>query len=440
MMQIKKDNNIRLNNKGFTLVELLISVTIISIASIGIIQAFTMAGITNGRAQKKQNATSLAESVMEEIKSSSIAQLKKKYNPTVPNNTIDITTDDATFAAMTARNKASTASGLISGTGGLLSYESAKPNYYVLCRTGAYATNNSDTYTVTATMRTKPYSETASGATPVPDASDANSIKLPVIEEIDTHSKTVLSINEINKYDVAAQEHFKMHSGFIADGEAGALDIKKKEIIINKTGDGSAGGTGITVKCQIRYTATDDTTTYIKDVFNGTYVSQTEGGAAQPVNNGIYIFYNRFLASNETIKVNDSSTNDEHKVYVIFQNKVKKKSTGGLESEGPINNLSGTTITLNDGTNDVFSVTTNGDVRYRNSEGEVITGRKMQASASNGDYWLITNLPASPGVGVEGDFSEKKSKNRLFEVTVEVTKPDDDTVYATLTSTVYVRD
>ena len=171
-------------------------------------------------------------------------------------------------------------------------------------------------------------------------------------------------------------------------------------------------------------------------MFNGTYVSE---GAGKPVDNGVYIFYNRFLTTGEKITVTDRSTNDDHKIYVIFQDKLKRGTSGGLESEGTINNLAGTTISIGDGTNTAFSVTSNGDVKYTNDAGEVITGRRKGAIGSI-DYWLITNLPASPGVGVEGDFSEKKSKNRLFEVTVDVTKPDDDTEYATLTSTVYVRE
>ena len=435
-MQIIWRNKLRSNDKGFTLVELLVSVAIISIASVGIIQAFTVAGITNRKAQMKQNATSLAESVMEEIKSSSITQLKKNYNPG-PGNTIAITNTDAEFAAMTARNKASTADALTHGVNGFLTYESGKPYYCVLYKTGAYVTTDNDKYNVTATMRTRPYSVTSSGD--IADASDANTIKLPVIEEIDTHAKTVLTIKEINKYDVAAEEHFQMHSGF------GTPVVQSKEIIIDKTGDGSAGTGVINVKCQVRYTAKDGskTYTYKKDVFNGTYVSQTEGGTAQPVDNGIYIFYNRYFSSPavEKITVNDLSTNDDHKVYVIFQDKVKKKSTGGLESEGAINNLAGTTITISNGVSDVYSVTSNGDVKYVNSDGETIYGRiKGVPSGGTDEYWLITNLPQSPGVGVEGDFSEKKSKNRMFEVTVDVTKPDDDTVYATLTSTVYVRE
>ncbi len=437
-----KSNKIISSDKGFTLVELLVGVVILSIAAVGIIQALTTAGITNALAQKKQNATSLAESVMEEIKSSSLTQMTQIYNS---GTAIALPDPESVFFAPTAsaKDRAATASGLISGNGGLLSYETSKPFYYVLCKTGAYATTPDDLYTVTATMRTSPYNQTASGATPIPDASDANTIKLPIIEEIDAHTKTVLSMKEINKFDVAAQEYFRMHSGF------GSLAIKTKEIIINKSGNGEAGASGkIDVKCTIRYTATDDTTTYIKEVFNGTYISQTEGGAAQPVNNGIYIFYNRFLASGEQIIVNDSSTNDDHKVYVIFQKKVKKGPSGGLVDDGDINNLSGTEIKITNGSEtagNFFTVTSNVDLSYTKADGDAGVGRKkatLGSGSSAADYWLITNLPGSAGPGAVGDFSERSSKNRVFEVTVEVTKdkPGDDTVYATLTSTVDVRE
>ncbi len=437
----RKCDNLNTGNKGFTLVELLVGVVILAIASAGIIQAFTMAGIINAKAQKKQNATSLAESVLEEIKSSSITQLKSRYSTSSGDITVSgAVVNDAAFSGKTAKERAKIASDLLSGSEGFFSHESDKPYYYVLCKTGQSVTvdpaiSGNDTYTVTATMRTEPYRQTASG-----DASDANSIKLPVIEDIDAHKKAVLSDKELNKFDAAAADYFNMHSWFDT-----TLAVGKKEIYIEKSGDGSAGSTApINVKCTVTYTANDDMTKYKKEVFNGTYASEKDSeGNFLKVDNDIYIFYNRLLSSNEHITVKDSSVNDDHKVYVVFQKKRVINTDSGdhavyKDSDDFIDNLSGTTIVIkNGGGAEVIKATTNGDIKYTNSDGDVVNGRRKETSSGD-DYWLITNLPASPGS--EGDFSERSSKNRLFEVTVEVTKPDDDTVYATLTSTVNVRE
>ena len=414
MMKKSSDNFITVD-AGFTLVELVICVTILAIASVVLMKSFSLAAMTNGKAQKMQNATSLAESVMEEVKSSSIVQLQERYNAGADKT---IGESDTTFAGFTAQIKDSTAKAA-AGTGATSAFlrsTDANTQYYVLWKEGAFVGQSSDIYDVTATMRTVPYKGTEGEA----DASDANSLKLPVIEEIDTHTKTVLTSKELNKYDVIAKDYFYDHTV-----TPGYKPLKSKEIIINKTGNGEAyksevAGSGlINVECWVSYKDEDDTE-YRKKVFEGTYVSKKEGGAQKKVDNGIYIFYKRFLASDEKITINDSSSNDDHKVYVLFQ---------GTDS------LAGTTITITDGSDTkIGPLTSNGAVKYTDGiTGEVINGR-----VNSGGYWLITNLPSNVG-GTDGSMLEKKNQDRIFEVPVDVTKPGDSKTYATITSTVEVR-
>lgn len=81
-------------NKGFTLVELLITVVILAIVVAPFLAAFVYASGTNLNASKKQDAANLAEDIAEEIKGKSLAALegdstlnfKQVTNPTTGKN------------------------------------------------------------------------------------------------------------------------------------------------------------------------------------------------------------------------------------------------------------------------------------------------------------------------------------------------------------------
>ncbi len=419
------------DDKGFTLVELVIVVAILALASVVLIKSFSVAAVTNGKAQRIQNATSLAESVMEEIKSSGIKQLQKKYNGGETTEVAITSKSDEQFAALTSRDKFTTAQSAASTAGKslpiFLKGGTAKTPYYVLVKTGVTATSG-EVYDVTATLRTSTYSAVpADESTPITNASNANSIKLPVIEEIDTHTKTVLTNKEINKYDVAAVDYFREH-----DVDEARFTIKSKDIAIDKEGSGAAAETSeIKVKCTVTYTAQDssgNTAKYSKEVFKGTYLSKKDkSGNYMKVDNDIYIFYNRGISSGETITVNDSSTDDSHRVYLICQN-----DADGSE----LKDISGTTVDIYKAGTRVIHVTANSAIKYdddMDSSTPEVFGR---VTAS--DCWLITNLGKDSAT--EGSMLENKSKNRIFDITVDVTRAEDGQSYANITSTDAVRE
>ena len=68
------------NNKGFTLVELLIAITILGIIVGPFMHSFVTASRTNAKAQQIQNATLLATNIMEEVKANSIGDLAFQFN------------------------------------------------------------------------------------------------------------------------------------------------------------------------------------------------------------------------------------------------------------------------------------------------------------------------------------------------------------------------
>ncbi len=83
--------NCRNRNTGFTLVEVLIAVVILAIASIPIIRAFSVAANSSGKAKIKMRATNVAENIMEDAKGMTIDDIAHKYggvdenDPATPN-------------------------------------------------------------------------------------------------------------------------------------------------------------------------------------------------------------------------------------------------------------------------------------------------------------------------------------------------------------------
>nr|WP_294492286.1 type II secretion system protein [uncultured Anaerosporobacter sp.] len=63
-------------NKGFTLVELLVCVAILAIISVPLLNSFFVAGKTNEKAKEIQRTTTLAQNIMETVKGQNLSQLK----------------------------------------------------------------------------------------------------------------------------------------------------------------------------------------------------------------------------------------------------------------------------------------------------------------------------------------------------------------------------
>ena len=197
------------DNKGFSLVELIICVAILGIAVVPLMKAFSLAAITNGKAASVQNATSTAEDVMEEIKGLTIEQLKDMYSTT------DGTSKEPTFFAkndmtpdeITARDSYLNTK-IASGSEGVVIKE--KDDFYVLYKPSV--TINSEAYNVVATIDStvntadaeySNSSSSSSSSTGISKADDANVVELPVLERINTGENVAIS-TEFNKYDESA--------------------------------------------------------------------------------------------------------------------------------------------------------------------------------------------------------------------------------------------
>ncbi len=77
---VKKNKSV--GNQGFSLVELLVAVTILAIITIPFLHSFVTAARTNAKAKKVMNATTAAQNVFEELKGEELSQYLNTYNNT----------------------------------------------------------------------------------------------------------------------------------------------------------------------------------------------------------------------------------------------------------------------------------------------------------------------------------------------------------------------
>jgi len=462
-----------LDNRGFSLVEIIICVLILGVAVGPLMKALSMSAQTNGKAQKMQNATSLAEEIMEEVKGSSIADLEKLYNGTDTNGNpleanlsvteaslwasgqgaydrvANVKSDASTYINATGTKKGALLKGIVGGADG-----SDTTPYYVLYIPDETATQG-QTFDVTVSFRSSPYKSDAldtlnladSSTTNDYNVSGANYVKLPKIEEIDPLTQAVITGKELTKYDSAALNFFKEKLADTSSGTAPTLSTKT--ITIRKE-DAVGWTTAVKVSCNVSYTSSDASLgTYSRDIFTGTYSQQdkevvdeatgTTSTEYVDMNSGIYIFYKAISASvqspstlTEQFVIEDASTigtsGEKHKVYFVKQDEA---STGAPPITYRTYQKSDIAKTLEEDT----AKTQLGEILYTDYSDLDAEGCMYANTEGTANYMqLITNLKDG---GNKGHIYKSDSSVRLYEITVELTRDGDaeNTVFATLTST-----
>lgn len=79
-------------NKGFSLVELLVSITILAIIAVPIMHGFVSASKTNAKARKIEQATTVAQNVMEDVKATPLEELLTREG-VMPNTITELGND-----------------------------------------------------------------------------------------------------------------------------------------------------------------------------------------------------------------------------------------------------------------------------------------------------------------------------------------------------------
>lgn len=79
---MKRICNRKLNNKGFSLIEVLIAVAILAIVTLPILKAFSTSAMVNRNARRQENANTAASAITEQFKSMTVGRLVEKYGDT----------------------------------------------------------------------------------------------------------------------------------------------------------------------------------------------------------------------------------------------------------------------------------------------------------------------------------------------------------------------
>lgn len=419
-MERSSDNKSIINdNSGLSIVEVLVAVAILAIVFVPLLKTFTQASTINGRAQKLQNVTSLAEGVMEDVKGKSIQELH------------DLAVERADVSFLPLDEDGTLTKGNLKNV----------PPYTVTYEN--VTATQGITYDAVVTISTDNYKSTdrsdarkankLSHNDDIGDVSDANIRELPQINKVDSNKNAVLSW-ELNKYDNKALENLAAENSVsgsdIATLKDSYKDTAEKHINIEIKEDTDTSSTK--VSCEVEYktgkNASDKSLKYL--VYTGYFV---EPLASEPAGPNIYLFYTlsenvKDGASNiadpikkENIKIEDKTTGKRHNVYFIMQDGVDKLST-----------TNGSEVTL-----DISGSGYSETISY-NKTSIIPDAITLLAGASttddeSDDVYFFSNLKDKNGNS--GELFNSKSKDRIYYVTVKIKEHGKPEVLGTYTST-----
>lgn len=316
----------KLNNDGFSIVEVIITLAILTVAGITLMKAFSIASHTNKTSHELQSATSLAEGTMEEIKQLGIKGLRDTYGESAESYSESLTLDELQgFASRSDPDGIVVIRDInvvddVDETSGAVTPQFP---YFIFYKNDITATSGA-TYNVVASIKSSPYANT-SGI-----GDNANSIELPQIENIDQSKNVVLS-TELSQYDSVAKSNIESQYATPPSG----LDTAISKTVYIDLADGTVtdhyGAPGdttttptptpgmMTVLCRIEYkyedaTLGDKIANY--NVYEGTY------SATDKASGDIYLFYKHSGLSMDNFEINDQTTKYDkvsHNVYFIEQ-------------------------------------------------------------------------------------------------------------------------
>lgn len=422
------------DNKGFSLVEVLVAVAVLAIVFTPVLNSFTTASKTNSRAQHIQNATSLAEDVMEKVKSTSIEQLHKESLPGGSGAKIGQTTVDASNIVFTGTSFTPSESTAFS----------FKPPYSFTYKNVTVTQGRE--YDAIVDITTDDYSLGSPSSTTV-DASDANTFEVPKINKIDSTQHAVLSweINSLDKSAIArlvdenklnTSEESQMKADVKDAGYKTTTITLKKEVYTYTKEDGSSESRDmIKVSCSVEYDA--NTASCPKKVNHLVYTGYFDDISTSATGGpNVYLFYSTIRGAggadffkNESIIVDDQTSGMVHNIYLILQGK-----TNGMQDVTDMSHPIDISMKVveNGSQTDVPSNPTGEHANIIALNG---TTAKLYTNLQTGS--ALENTEFDNNVGYKGgNLFDPSVRDRIYSVEVRVTKAGDPTeVYAILNST-----
>lgn len=395
MEKIKQE---KLNNKGFSLVELLAAVAILSVIAVPIMRSFSTAAVTTSRAQSVQNATSVAEKIIESVKAKPESELS--------------------FSEIEIRDEGGSVTG---------SYQASRIKYL-----GETATSG-EQFDVYVEISNQEY-DAEDGQDNV---SDINAVKLPELYSINSEDHFVISW-EMNNYDGSAVDNLAYKANK-SKSEVKSSGSKTTKITLSGGGSDSSP---VNCNCQVIYEVDGVELKYT--VFNKSAKDiAIEEGKKSSGGPHLYLFYTTSDQTNssdyfvnEVIEIEDntsepSSGTNKYKqdMYIIMQNNKGNTYVPTI----PKVKIYGTAISP-------LGVTSSEEI-YDSDELLVNNGGifEVPQTISKHNYWIInvdsinednnsclyTNFGSfntDESKKIDASLYESKEKKRIFNINVRVYK------------------
>ena len=419
-MKMRKE----LNNKGFSLVELLIATIILGIVVAPLLHTFVTAANTTARSRQLGDATLLGENVAELVEAADLKDLNKLFeapyfdtDATDPNNN----PPDTTYSV------------------------NAGTEVYSLSAKGV--PSGSSTFNVKVTLDPSPY------RTGDPDNKRVNDVRISDYSNMDAIYAQSL---DVDNPDLLAWAAFRTEADSRHEGEADGEDASEKQVwdpnsvepvrtmTLDITKDAEEK---INVVLSMNYTysylyTVIDTATGVSEVRNGSitvgpyrYDLMSQGFST--TTNGrlpnIYVMYYPLYESagriNDVIRINNM-VDDVAQPFKIFLVKEETKSASGAADP----NLASKEYAYNATLEQYVPARTpesNYATVYSNIREDLVTGsnlgNKITYQIFRGNYFSVTGRFGGETPDKGGDLVSKSERNRLFDVAVEVFDAKDTT-------------
>lgn len=423
---------LRENQKGFSLIEVLVCIVIVVIICIPLFAGFRTSSLLNNRAHHTQVATAYAQETVEEIKRLSVQELIDKINAAVdkdgnPSGSVTVSVDEALKANFPGYEE-----------------ELFKT---ITCRQEKIEVGGK-LYDLEAVLDPVPYSGFFASGTD--SAADVNVAAFSETANIDG-KKFPLIMNEINKYegtgDTAAAYlndlWWLLSDSERASGSLNDLYVKTHklvEVVIEDT----AGG--IKVICDVTYEVPDYAVEKTYNVYNGTFKLEEmldAGGNFMEYSAGgkVYLFAKAYrdqgsmsarMIADNTIKIVNRHTGNPLDVYLVrgYYSNATPTSPNPTVRKG----VNFDRVILSDGaTEKVYSSL---------AAGEVLSGEAAAGDA--GGYPNMnfhTNIKGSHlvrelrDVDMDQTIGKDVAKLRCYQLTVTLTERDTGDVVASIETT-----